>query len=139
MRVLAAQNADVTITKGGTAVAVLVANVIFQVDNRPAESDIPSGAFFIWPLKEGTLSLEYTCEPGVAPHVIYNGAVSPTVESIVVNAKSIGGASITFTIPGYLTGVTSQTATNEVGMPVQKEQILYTVLTDDTQDSDYLQ
>ncbi len=137
MKVLSAQNADVTITRGGVAAATMISNVVMNADNRPAESDLPSGAWFIWPLKEGTLQLAFTLNPGDAPWAIRSGPVSPTMETIVVSCKDIGGATVTFTLAGYHTGLQVSTTMNEVGMPVLAQQVEYTILIDDAKETDY--
>jgi len=132
MQVITARNADVTVS-GYT----LVANVSYDIDNTPQELDLPSGAFYVWPLRQGTLTLQYTLDPGTAPSSVASGEVSPTPTSISFTSKTPEGGVVTIaTDSAYLTGLRISTSRiNE--MPVLQEVKRFTVLVDDAIDSDY--
>jgi hypothetical protein len=127
MQVLTATNADVTISGYS-----LIANVSFTVDNRPQELDLPSGAYFIWPLRRGTLQIAYTVDPDGSLPGVLTGTQTPTPVTVTVTASSK-----TMNIENaFHTGTTIQT-TRIQEMPVFSATKTYTTLVDNAEDSDY--
>lgn len=130
MKVLSVSNANVSIEGYQQE---LVASCEYSVDNRPQELDLPSGAYFIWPLRRGTLSFSYYVNPdaGNLPYV-ESGDVTPVPVTITIRAA---GKTIVIS-EAYRTGVTIQT-TKLQEMPIFQASQTYTTLVDNPSDGDY--
>jgi hypothetical protein len=87
MKTLSLSNAQVTLTNVsfGAAGQQLIAQVQYAEQSEPAELDLPSGAFWIWPMKRGTLTIAGTLSPNYAP---LTPAVSGNEYDITVTSSS---------------------------------------------------
>lgn len=132
MKALNLQNANAEFTVGGT-VRTLVSNVQYQTTTRPVELDLPSGANFLWPLRQGQLIFEHQLDPGVAP-TDQPSTLSKTTIKITCRQKE-AGTSTTYdleTSSAYLTGINiTTTRIQGLAMPVLTERLTYTILVDD--------
>jgi len=77
MEVHSINHAHVTVSNGLS----IISNVTFSADRDPQELDLPSGAWYLWPVKQGQLTVQGILSAGSAPPALSDTAVSITVTS----------------------------------------------------------
>jgi len=136
MRILSYQNANVTVDAtggdilGGTT-QQLVANVEMQLTTRPGELDLPSGAFWIWPLRRASLTISGTLPPGVPPKAV---PTTFAADQITIEAVDTAGAAITVPIKdAFLSGIriATEQVSGDRAMPALTQQLMYVFFIDD--------
>ena len=136
MKVLNLANADVAISGDvDFGSQSLVADVTFAYDNDPSELDMPSGAWWLWPLRRGSLRISGVLEPGGALPAITE-TLAASVKDVTVTSAGINGIVHTVPFNGiYLTGI--DLGIQQVGeaMPALRQTLEFTVFKDDNGDS----
>jgi hypothetical protein len=132
MQTLSFDNADVTITSPSVGTQQLVTNVTFQYSNRPVELDTPAGAYWIWPLRRGELTLDYLIGPGQVNY-LPSIASSLLLTEISFTSKLQDGNTVTMTVSGYNSAVRigAQNVGGDPAMPTLGVQQTYIVFIDD--------
>ena len=139
MRILQIDNAQVSV-EGDDGYSFgtqkLIMNVVFQNDNEPMEQDTPSGAWWIWPMRQGMLQISGILPPGHVPPDAPKDLVKYT---ITVTADDINGDPRTITINNcYRSAFQAQIQQLGEAMPAFQIQVSYQVfLDDDGQDGDW--
>lgn len=132
MKVLNQANADVAISGDiSFGTQSLVADVTFAYDNDPSELDMPSGAWWLWPLRRGSLKISGILEPGAQIPMI-PATLTDSKKDVTVTAHGING--IEHTVPFtdiFMTGL--DLAIQQVGeaMPALRVTYEFTVFKDD--------
>jgi len=132
MLILNQPNADVTIT-GDVSFGSqsLVADVSFAYDNDPSELDMPSGAWWLWPLRRGSLKLSGILEPGQALPTI-PATLTEAKKAITVSAVGINDIAHEVVFDAaYLSGI--DLGIQQVGeaMPAIRQTLDFTIFKDD--------
>jgi hypothetical protein len=126
MRRLNLTNADVTVTSDDISLGTqqMIADVQYIYDQDPAELDLPSGTWWVWPIRRGTLQVSGYLTPGVVPHTI------PVDIDYVDIDVACEGHSLSFT-DAVLTGMNVSLAQLGEALPALQVQYSYTIFKDD--------
>jgi len=132
MQTLQVSNAQVTISGDNGydfGTEKLIMNVVFQYDQEPAEQDTPSGAWWVWPMRQGVVQVQGFLPPGRVPPNAPSTLDRYTME---IKATDVGGTLRTINIPNcYRAKFTA--AIKQLGEAVAaiELQVVYQVFLDD--------
>lgn len=112
--------------EGASGPVNMIRDVLFSIESSPAELDLPSGAFWIWPIKRGQLQFTGFVAPGSAPQAIQNGSTGPAFTSIAISWTGPSGPTGA-TVQGIMSGLSLQTQRIGENMPILQETTIWDV------------